>query len=154
MVLAEFYEGTAPAIGLPIAGPSVWPYVETVRDGRSGGLSPEIPVVLHGPLNWCKTQAILDSGADVTAIPYGWAGPLGVDLDKARPVTAWGNGALAEYLVPRERLRLEIAGLVIDVEPYFTPWEHLVLGRDVFRHFRVVFDERAQTVVLDPYEAS
>jgi hypothetical protein len=141
--------GALPASAQLQLGPSVWEYRQ--HPHPSGGRAPIVPVELYGPLNWARTDALLDSGADISAIPYGWAGPLGVDLERAESKTAWGNGVLAEYLFPRERLRLAIAGLVIDLQAAFTPWEHLVLGRDVFRHFRVIFDERAGQVVLDPH---
>lgn len=149
--MIEFYAGEAP-VEVIVSGPSAWPYRPQFHD--KPGMAPIVPVVLHGPVNWCRTDALLDSGADTTAIPYGWAGPLGVDLDKAEKKTAWGNGVLAEYLFPVEQLRLEIADRLINLKPAFCPWEHLVLGRDVFEHFRVIFDERAQTVILDPYDES
>jgi hypothetical protein len=153
-VLVEFYEGTVPVEPV-LPGPSVWPY--QMSDRRIKGKwepfpEPSIPVVLHGPANWAKVPAaLLDTGADTTMIPYGWSGPLGVDLEQAESLTAWGNGVLAEYLRPVERLRLEIAWKVIDIEPLFGPWEHLTLGRDVLRSFKVLFDERAQQTVLMPY---
>jgi hypothetical protein len=152
---AEFFTGV-PSAPVCVAGPSRWPYLSSER--RVAGcwqpvLEPSVPVLLLGPWNWCRTVALLDSGADRTAIPYEWAEPFGVDLlGTAKRQNAWGNGVLAEYFTPKESFRLELAGRVIDVEPLFTPWEHLVLGRDVFRHFQVLFDERAHETILLPYD--
>jgi hypothetical protein len=154
-VQTGFFQGTAPVDPRP-AGPSVWRYQPSdrrIRGKWEAFPEPSVPVVLHSPTNWATVPAaLLDTGADTTAIPYGWAGPLGVDLDKAESLTAFGNGVLAEYLRPVEKLRAEIAGVVIDLQPIFGPWEAMFLGRDVFDHFRVIFDQRAGTVVLDPYE--
>jgi hypothetical protein len=143
-------EGARPAGSALIAGPSIWPFVKSKHP--RGWLEPAVPVTLIGPRTTGKTIARLDSGADNTAIPFEWAGSLGVDLDQAIPLTAFGNGALAEYLQPIEPLKLEIAGRVIDLKPMFGPWPEMMLGRDVFAHFRITFDERAQTVILDPYD--
>ena len=157
MSAIEFYRGTrAEPESVLAPGPSVWPYQLDHRRQRGKWtpvLEPSIPVVLHGPLNWCTVPAaLLDTGADRSNVPYEWAAPLGVDVDRAESLTAWGNGILSEYLAPGEALRLEIAGRVIDLAAMFGPWDSLILGRDVLAHFRATFDERARVVILDPYD--
>lgn len=137
-----------------LAAPSEWIKRQTPEIQRAHRYEPATEITLYGPANHGRTLGMLDTGAHSTAIPQEWAQGLGVDLAKAERITAWANGVLAEYFIPVEPLRLGIAGRVIDlVMPTFGPWPEVLLGRiDVFRHFRVLIDERAQEFVLDPYD--
>jgi hypothetical protein len=154
--LAEVLYGPPPAFTAP-PGPVRFPYL--MSDRRIQGKfepspEPTVPVTLVGPENWSKTVALLDTGADRSVVPDSWAEILRVDLDNARSQWAWAMGVGVEFRRPADPLRLELAGTWFDFHPVFGPWDSLVLGRDVFRHFRVMFDERAGEVTLDPYEAA
>lgn len=127
--------------------PSRWPYV----DSRWGPV-PALPVALTGPQGGGTTIGYLDSGADTTAIPMEFAPVLGVTLEDADGLIAYAGGQAVEYLRSPDRITLEIAGRSVEVEPIFGWFEHLIVGRDVFAHFRrVIFDERAGEVVLEPH---
>jgi hypothetical protein len=126
--------------------PSVWPYVES----RHGPV-PAVPVGLAGPKGGGTTIGYVDSGAATTAVPVEFAERLGIDLERADGLIAYAGGQAVEYKRATEPVAIEIAGRVIELEPVFGDFEHLLIGRDVFAHFRVTFDERAGHVILDPY---
>jgi hypothetical protein len=131
------------------AQPSQWPYMPS-----SYGPVPALPVKL-----WSRgggdTVGYLDSGSPRTGIPVEYKDKLGVRLEEAEGKVAYAGGQEVAYLEPVEPVHVDVAGRLIRIHPVFGNFEHLILGRDVFEHFRVTFDERAQTVILDPYpEAS
>jgi hypothetical protein len=145
--------------------PSSWPYRPSLhRDTdwlnrqsaairRVGRYEPALDVTVHGPSARTETVGLLDTGARCTSIPIAWAEALGFDLSRATTMQALGNGVLRDCYMPVEPVRIEVAGRTIEVAyPMFSEWHHVILGRaDVFSHFRVTFDERAQQITLDPY---
>jgi len=102
------------------------------------------------------TRALVDSGADVSLMPLEWAFDLGLasNLRRERVIeTASGFGRLAQY---DDAVQVEIRGSarIIRVGASFAEGlPFMLLGRaDFFRAFRVLFDERAQTLTLDEYD--
>lgn len=132
--------------------PSCWAY--SPNPHFPDQMEPGIDVELIGPGGSGRTRGVIDSGASHTAIPREFAEHIGVDLSRATTKTAYGNDAISDMLHPVEPLSLVIAGRTVQLKhAVFGGWGEILLGRgDVFRHFRVLIDERAQQFVLDPYE--
>lgn len=117
-------------------------------------MEPALDVVLIGPQGRGWVRGIIDSGANATAIPRELAAQIGVDLSHATTKTAYGNDSMSDVLYPAEPVSLIVAGRTIELpNVVFGGWVEILLGRDdVFSHFRVLIDERAQEFVLEPYD--
>lgn len=129
-----------------VCQPSRWPYL----DSRHGPV-PAVPVTLTGPQGGGATIGYVDSGAATTALPFEFAAVLGIALEDADGLIAFAAGQPVEYLRTPDPVTVEIAGRRIPIQPVFANFEQVLIGRDVFAHFRITFDERAGDVILDPY---
>jgi hypothetical protein len=116
---------------------------------------PAVPLVLHstrGPA--FRVTALVDSGADASCFPLGWARPLGVDLNQCEPTPAMTAGGTAvqyhwrpgiDATVDNRRLRLRVV---------FAPLDICLVGRDdFFAQFVATFDQRRRILTLEPYRA-
>jgi hypothetical protein len=103
------------------------------------------------------TPAIVDSGADSTALPFEWAALMGIDIERdciEKPcgtaggeVTGFYCSVGIEAMILGERL---ILGATFN-----RGLDFVLLGRrDFFNAFRVLFDQRAQTFTVERYPES
>jgi hypothetical protein len=102
---------------------------------------------------------LVDSGSDRSLFSAALAPLLGLDLDdlaraaQARPTAARGVGG--EETVFAVDVQLTVATIRFPARIHLSSrWDLRfgLLGRaDLFRAFRVAFDERAETLYLDPY---
>jgi predicted aspartyl protease len=102
----------------------------------------ELPVV----------TALVDSGADCSMFPVEWATRLGIDLDECDENACETAGGTVKSYVYRSGITAMIEGHKYQLAATFS--EHLsvvLLGRDFFMYYRVVIDERAKCIVLEPY---
>jgi hypothetical protein len=95
--------------------------------------------------------ALVDSGADASAFNIDIADDLGLDLNQCRQTEVRGvGGAGVAYACDVE---LEIVGRRFPASVRFMPLLVSLLGRhDVFAQFRFAFDQRAETLHVEPYE--
>lgn len=112
----------------------------SVRLGYASATSPEI-------------YAIVDSGADVSTFHVDVARLVGIDLAVCRRAAMEGvGGPTAVFACPVE---LEVEGRRFAAEVHFSSAIHptvALLGRhDVFRQFQFGFDERGQSLLVEPY---
>jgi hypothetical protein len=96
--------------------------------------------------------ALVDSGADVSAFHVSVARELGIDLDSCRGTRIRGvGGSLTAYAC---EIEIEMEGRRFPLEARFVPMPIALLGRhDVFTQFLFAFDQRAQTLFIEPYDA-
>jgi len=127
-----------------------FPYQPPVGQPR-GRLRPLLPVRLH--FRQASTPfllALVDSGADASAFNIGVARRLGIDLAACRRLTIRGVGRAVEAygcLVD-----VEIEGRRFPAEVRFVPTATALLGReDVFMQLKFAFDQRAHTLLVEPY---
>lgn len=135
--------------------PGEWCLKQAPMVQRTHAHQPEIEVTICHAGREARTLGVLDTGSSITCIPIEWADELGVDLDGAEQISAALASGAVETVISPTPIQIEIAGQLIDLAgPAFVPGLHrLVLGRaDIFRRFRVTFDERALLMTLDPYE--
>lgn len=104
-----------------------------------------------------ETLALIDSGADLTTFPASWAKSLGIALDAScceekQAVTAGGPAVVWAY---PQGLRVSIEGIDHWLKAEFCIGLDLpLLGRrDFFDSYRIMFDERAKSFTLEPYES-
>lgn len=102
-----------------------------------------------------ETPALIDSGADVSTFPAGWAPSLGVTLDAScceekKAVTAGGPATVWAY---SPGLKVLIDGAEHHLKAEFCEGLDLpLLGRrDFFMKYRVSFDQRTESFTLEPY---
>ena len=102
-----------------------------------------------------RILALLDSGADGSTFHVDVARLLGVDTAGCQSRRVLGVGGAVSVLVCPIELEIEGRRFAADVnfvtDP--SPRSLALLGRqDVFEQFRIGFDQRNLTVLLEPYE--
>jgi hypothetical protein len=94
--------------------------------------------------------ALVDSGADSSTFHVGVAQRLGIDLAQCRRTVVRGVGGSLTASVCE--VEIEAEGLRFTAETRFVPMVVALLGRhDVFLAFMFAFDQRAQTLFVEPY---
>ncbi len=98
---------------------------------------------------------LIDSGADSTVLPTGYAPLLGytlADLAVEQGTQVGGSVALRRAARPSVAHVPEFPDLVFDLAPFFVDGcQHALWGRaDLMRHFDVTIMERRQQFLLNP----
>lgn len=94
--------------------------------------------------------ALVDSGADVSAFQRSVAIQLGIDLARCRRSRMLGVGGITDAY--RCDIEIEVEGHRFPIEVSFVSEVVALLGRhDVFMRFVFAFDQRAQTLFVEPY---
>jgi hypothetical protein len=98
-------------------------------------------------------MAVVDSGADSSALPISYASALGIDIDQdcteAKGMSAGGESAQWIYT---PGLRAEVFGREFKMVAMFTKTPLILLGQaDFFMQFHVAFDGRAKELTLRAY---
>lgn len=98
-------------------------------------------------------MAVIDSGADSSALPYSYAEALGIDLEKdCKRVTGMSSGGETEQHVFNPGLHGEVFGHRFKMMGVFTDTPLILLGQeDFFMQFHIAFDRRAGEVTLRAY---
>lgn len=114
---------------------------------------PMIPVTLIGPKRSVKLFMLLDSGADLSLVPYSVGEALGLELDiqKRSEIQGIGEGSVP-YILSQGTLQIGKLKVPIRIGWALIEEVPLILGRlDVFRHFAVEFREFEDKIVLKPH---
>jgi hypothetical protein len=133
-------------------------YVIAYRDFGRGLDRPYLGMQLTGLNRKTETVfGILDTGADQTALPFGYAPLLGYSADdvRAQPTTQAGGSLVVQLaLRPVTAVVPEIEDVVIEIHPLFVLGSTTVLWgrRDVMRHFDVTIMESQQAFSLTPVD--
>ena len=114
--------------------------------------TPSIPLQLQGDQSF-DTLALVDSGADVSAIPKSIAEILGLDLS-GKKTYAYGIGGKVKSITSKMRVKIDkghehynfqIPVMVI-LDDYDFP---ILIGRSgFFKKFKITFDHRNEKVIL------
>jgi len=95
---------------------------------------------------------LVDSGADCSCFPEGFAEILGVNLDSCQANSVHTGNGLATHYCAADPIRATIAERRISLAANFGPIGVPVLGRDdFFSEFLVEVNHLARTVVLTPH---
>ena len=113
-------------------------------------LKPLIPVRLVGPESSETVLMLLDSGADLSLIPYSVGEAIGLEPDMSRrsEIQGVGEGSVPYIL---SRVQISIGATKVPVRIGWTLIEEvpLLLGRlDVFRHFAIEFRTFENEILL------
>jgi len=128
-------------------------YRDVPRANETRAISPSIPIILSNGGTRFELIALVDSGADVSAIPRRTAELLGLnlagELEKAfgigGSVPAIQSSMTVEIGKPHERYVLRVPVKVVMNDQDFSP----LLGRaGFFDEFIITFDSRQKKVVL------
>jgi hypothetical protein len=118
---------------------------------RRQHLFPIIPVTLSHQKRIFRTEGLLDSGANFSLFSAGIAEYLDISLETGKPIDLVGIGGRIRGYRHIVDLAIESVSFkaVIVFSAEFTSAFNL-LGRDnFFEQFRVTFDERGKSVILD-----
>lgn len=124
------------------------------RNSRRLGpiLKPLIPVQLIGPKNSETMLMLLDSGANLSLIPYSVGEAIGLELDMSNrsEVQGIGEGSVP-YILSQVKLGIEMIEIPVRIGWALIEEVPLLLGRlDVFGHFAVEFREFEDKIFLKP----
>ena len=113
-------------------------------------LKPLIPLRLVGPESSETVLMLLDSGADLSLIPYSVGEAIGLEPDMSRrsEIQGVGEGSVPYIL---SRVQISIGATKVPVRIGWTLIEEvpLLLGRlDVFRHFAIEFRTFENEILL------
>ena len=117
---------------------------------------PVFPADMAGPAGTFRASFLLDSGADVSLIPYSSGRQIGLSPSSARPLACGGigDGLIAYHLCPVTtqiegiRLRIRVGWCTTEI-PYY------ILGRlDVFDLLDIEFRQSANCILLRPAAAT
>ena len=121
-----------------------------------GGSRPYLFLHVTGPDGRGRMiPGLIDSGADSTVLPAGYAPLLGysrVDLAFEQGTQVGGSLSLRRATKPSEAYVPEFSNLVFELAPFFVEGcQHALWGRaDLMWHFDVTIMERHQQFLLNP----
>lgn len=115
-------------------------------------LKPVIPMRIIGPRREAKVFMLLDSGADISFIPYSIGETIGLEFDISNrsEVEGIGEGTVPYIL---SHVKLPIGDVEIPARVGWALIEEvpLLLGRlDVFQKFSVEFREFENKIIVNP----
>ena len=113
-------------------------------------LKPIIPVRVIGPGRGVNIFMLLDSGADISLIPYSVGETLGLELDMANrsEVQGIGEGSVP-YILSQVRLKIENVEISVRIGWALIEEIPFILGRlDVFQKFAIEFREFENRMLL------
>jgi hypothetical protein len=102
-----------------------------------------------------STVALLDSGADCSTFPSAWATKMGIDLEKdCEKITGNTAGGETTNFVYASGAEALICGEKRRLHAIFNNGLNVILlGReDFFSYYKILFDQRAKTFTLQPYD--
>jgi hypothetical protein len=124
---------------------------EKRRSQRLGPiLKPFIPVRLIGPKNSETMLMLLDSGADLSLIPYSVGEAIGLELDmnNRSEIQGIGEGSVP-YILSQVKLGIEEIEIPVRIGWALIEEVPLLLGRlDVFGRFAIEFREFEDKILL------
>lgn len=99
---------------------------------------------------WFLFRPYIDSGADVTLVPYSVGLTIGLDSKKFRVETLGGiSGGLK---VIYTKIKMRIGEKTFDVKIAWSQTDNVpsLLGReDIFNKFKITFDERREEIIFE-----
>ena len=127
-----------------------YPFRKVASKNFGALLKPIIPVTLIGPDNYLDIFALLDSGADISIIPYSAGEILGLnpDLGTRFELQGMGEGSISYLLCP---IRLNMDGFEITIRIGWALVEEVpfILGRlDLFEKMGIEFKAFENKILL------
>ncbi len=113
-------------------------------------LKPIIPVTIIGAKRSLNIFMLLDSGADLSLIPYSVGETIGLELDieNRSEVQGIGEGSVP-YILNKVKLKIENIEISVRVGWALIEEVPFILGRlDVFQNFSVEFREFENKIIL------
>ena len=115
-------------------------------------LKPIIPVSIIGPKRNLNIFMLLDSGADLSLIPYSVGETIGLELDieNRSEVQGIGEGSVP-YILTTVKLKIEEVEIPIRMGWALIEEVPFILGRlDIFQKFSIEFREFENKIFLNP----
>lgn len=123
------------------------------REGPGGVARPYLTVVVTGPNGHAeKVFGLIDSGADCSSLPLGFAGLFGYTHEDLVPATVTQVSGEVSVLQAAKPAKAHIAGLPeleFELRPWFAEGNTALWGRaDFMMAFGVAFDQPAKQFTL------
>jgi len=128
-----------------------FPFEKRYSDNLGKILKPYIPVNIIGPKKSVNIFMLLDSGADISMIPYSVGEIIGLDLDMEKHSEVQGIGeSSVPYILSNIKLNIREFKLSIRVGWALIEEVPFILGRlDFFQAFSVEFRSFENKILLD-----
>ena len=107
---------------------------------------PVIEVLLENNGEYVKIPMYIDSGADISMIPYRFGKAIGFKQEKEDIISEIQgiSGATVSYIVKRVNIKLNNKNLSVRIAWAMLEEVPILMGRmDIFDKFRIIFDEKA-----------
>lgn len=113
-------------------------------------LKPIIPVSIIDPKRGVRVFMLLDSGADISMIPYSVGETLGLELDMSTRSEIQGIGeSSVPYVLGQVRIQIENFEILIRIGWALIEEVPFILGRlDVFKTIAIEFREFENKILL------
>lgn len=100
---------------------------------------------------WIEVEAYIDSGADITLVPFSFGKLLGFELgkDKIKELSGIGEGKISVII---KKIPLRLGDIKLNIRVAWALIEEVpaLLGRlDVFNKFKINFDEKNKKIFFD-----
>lgn len=99
---------------------------------------------------WYKFHPYIDSGADITLLPYHIGIAIGLDPKKFKTQTLGGVGGSSKVIYTRVKMRIGSKELLVRVAWAQVEGIPPLLGRaDIFSEFKITFDEKKGEITFE-----
>jgi hypothetical protein len=125
--------------------------IEYISPGEGWKPTPIVDITLSGPADLpLSTMAVVDSGADGSALPLSFAAELGIDLDAdCACETGMSSSGDAEHRIFRPGLEAVVYGHRFRIDATFSDTPLILLGQeDFFMKFHIAFDRPGERFTL------
>ena len=115
-------------------------------------LKPIVPVTIIGPKRSLNIFMLLDSGADLSLLPYSVGETIGLELDieNRSEVQGIGEGSVP-YILTAVKLQIQDIEILVRVGWALIEEVPFILGRlDVFQNFSIEFRQFENKILLKP----
>ena len=101
--------------------------------------------------SWIEVESYIDSGADITLIPFSLGKLLGfkIEKDRIKELSGIGEGKISVII---KKVPLRLGDVELSVRAAWALIEEVptLLGRlDVFDRFKITFDEKKRKIFFD-----
>lgn len=118
---------------------------------------PALPVSVFGPKGRFETLALLDSGADISAVSINIARKIGLDMNNSCELVQSLNAdvsAIPSTMQIRLKRKRKVMGTYLIPTFIINDFDAqigVLLGRaEFFHHFKITFDEKHQKISFKP----
>jgi len=120
---------------------------------RKEQLFPIIPVTIVFGVNEVVTDALVDSGANISIFRQEISECLGLEIESGEETLLQGLGGRVIGYIHEVKIKIEQVSFPCKVvfSREFTVGINILGRQGFFQEFKIIFDERNREIILEPY---